>query len=446
MLESKVAEVLHLVKNISSTIEKSLVLHKNKDLEGLKEVLHFIYNPYVKSGISKAKFLKALDLKVEVNERWDTFAIINFLSNNQTGSYASLIAVAKYIKCMKAAESALVDWLAEGIVTQELKIGADVKTLNSVFGANFIPVVGCMLGTDISKVKLDGSMWPMIVTEKFDGTRRILIKQGNSCRFFSRSGIEDTGLIEIEQEAQHLPNNTVFDGELLAVGMYEDSIALRQATNSIANSKGAKLGVIFNIFDVLPVDEFFAGKSTAPAYQRKAYLAALFKDDGLSYLVDNNQDTIHSMFRAIGIDHNFQFIQAVPILGVVRNMDEVTPIISEIWKLDGEGVMLNTYGGLYEVKRSKNLLKVKYTEDHELQVIDMVEGQGKFEGMLGALIVDYKGNRLGVGSGFDESTRRHVWDNQSDYIGKIVDIETFGESKNSLGEVSLNCPIFKGFV
>jgi DNA ligase-1 len=66
--------------------------------------------------------------------------------------------------------------------------------------------------------------------------------------------------------------------------------------------------------------------------------------------------------------------------------------------------------------------------------------------MLGALVVEYKGNKLGVGSGFTDQQRQHIWDWKGHYISKQVEIETFGESKNAMGEVSLNCPIFKRFV
>ena len=99
-----------------------------------------------------------------------------------------------------------------------------------------------------------------------------------------------------------------------------------------------------------------------------------------------------------------------------------------------------------KIKRSKELLKVKHTEEHVLPIIDMLEGTGKYEGMLGALVVVYKGNRLGVGSGFTDQQRQYIWDNYSAYIGAQVEIETFGESTNALGTVSLNCPIFKRFV
>ena len=65
--------------------------------------------------------------------------------------------------------------------------------------------------------------------------------------------------------------------------------------------------------------------------------------------------------------------------------------------------------------------------------------------MLGALIVDYNGTRLGVGSGFTDSDRILIWLNPDKFIGRYIEIDTFGESTNALGEKSLNCPIFKRF-
>jgi len=47
---------------------------------------------------------------------------------------------------------------------------------------------------------------------------------------YSRSGIEDEGLVEIIEQARYLPDNTVYDGELLAMGTYRNSIAF-EASN-----------------------------------------------------------------------------------------------------------------------------------------------------------------------------------------------------------------------
>ena len=434
----KVAEIIELIGNTSSTNDKLYLLKKNEDVPGLKEILKFIYNPYCKTGISDKKLEKGV-FQGGLLITWQE--AIDYFSKHQTGSDADIAFGLRFI--LGTPDEAR--WLARAIVTQNLKIGVTATSLNKAYGKDFIPKIGCMLGTLYGDVGPQKTKWPCIVTEKLDGIRRILVKENGVVRCYSRSGHEDIGLVEIVKEAEHLPDNMVYDGELLAKGFFKDSIALRQATNSIANSSGNKTGLTFNVFDMIPLDEFKAGISKWNALDRKIRLAATLstdEDTGLSILTED-------WWKAIccyGIDVSLNHIKAVPILGLVKNISEVEPIVASIWARGGEGVMLNSTVGKYEIKRSKELLKVKHTEEHTLVIVDMIEGTGKFEGMLGSLVVAYKGNKLGVGSGFTDQQRQYIWDNYSAYIGAQVEIETFGESKNALGEVSLNCPIFKRFV
>lgn len=436
----KVNDVIGLIGSTSSYSTKQYLLKKNEALPGLKEILSFIYNPYAKTGISKAKLTKALKMSAglapcDIN----TSQIIEYLQEHRTGSDADLLMVARYFKSVPAETLNL----AKAIVTQDLKIGITATTLNSVYGKTFIPKIGCMLGTLYGDVGPAKTKWPCIVTEKLDGIRRILVKENGVCRFYSRSGHEDTGLIEILKDADYLPDNTVYDGELLARGEFKDSIMLRQATNSIANSKGTKTGLTFNVFDMVPLDEFREGASKENAHTRKIILGATLMDESISIL---RPEDWYTLIQVYGIHTDVSTIRYVPILGYVKTMEQVEPIVQSIWQRGGEGVMLNTSEGLYEIKRSKNLLKVKHTEEHVLVVKSMLEGTGKFEDTMGALIVDYKGNDLGVGSGFTDEQRREIWAHPEMYIGRSIEIDTFGESTNALGVKSLNCPIFKRFV
>lgn len=434
----KVAKIIDLISKTSGTNDKLYLLSKNENVPGLKEILKFIYNPYCKTGISKKKLEKSKDLVARTCcVTWQD--AIKYFSEHRTGSDADLAFANSFVQSTPDDTK----WLAEAIVTQELKIGVSTTSLNKVYGADFIPKIGCMLGKPYGDVGPTKTKWPCIVTEKLDGIRRIIVKERDEVHCYSRSGHEDIGLVDIMADMKYLPDNTVYDGELLAEGNFADCIAQRQATNSIANSGGVRVGLTFNVFDMIPIDEFRRGKSEKNAKLRKTLLAATMMDESLKIL---EPEKYFSLIQAFGIHTDLKFIRPVPILGLVKSMDEVDPIVSEIWRRNGEGVMLNTVDGLYEIKRSNNLLKVKHTEEHVLKVIDVLEGTGKFEDSLGALIVDYNGTRLGVGSGFTDQQRRAIWDNPDTYIGKFIEIDTFGESTNMLGEKSLNCPIFKRFV
>lgn len=446
---NEAAKVIKLIQRTSSSNDKLYLLKKNESVPGLKDILKFIYNPYLKTGISSAKLNKALSIAeakgpyVMGEDRFISYKdVISYLSRNNTGSDAAVTYAANFIRSMKSSlPEDLLD-IAIALVTQQLTIGITATSLNKVYGANFIPKIGCMLGTNIKEVASHKVKWPAIATEKLDGIRRILIKENGVCRFYSRSGHEDTGLVDILAEARHLPNNTVYDGELLAIGAFKDSIQLRQATNSIAASKGEKVGLTYNVFDMLPLEDFYEGSSVDSAITRKTVLGATFMDDSIQIL----DKRWSQLIQAFGIHVDLQYIKSVPILGLVHNMDEVAPIVSEIWARGYEGVMLNSVNGLYEIKRSTTLLKVKHTEEMTLPVVGVYEGNDNFEGMLGGVQVLYKGNKVGVGSGFSHQQRRDIWASPDAYIGQSIEIETFGESTNAAGGVSINCPIFKRFV
>lgn len=74
----------------------------------------------------------------------------------------------------------------------------------------------------------------------------------------------------------------------------------------------------------------------------------------------------------------------------------------------GEGVMLHRGDSLYRGERSDDLLKLKPYLDADAQVIAHLPGQGKYVGMLGALLVRAAdGTQFRIGTGFTDEQRRH---------------------------------------
>lgn len=444
----EVARVINLVGNARGN-DKLALLKKYADTPGLKEILKFIYNPYCKTGISKAKLHKVMSEPGGGAKIVTWQEALEYFSKHQTGNGSDLGMAKEFIiSAGRIYNDAGAYELAIAIVTQDLKIGVTATSLNKVFGADFIPKTGCMLGTKFEDVGASKIKWPCIVTEKLDGVRRILVKENGVCRFYSRSGHVDEGLIQILEDAKHLPDNYAYDGELLAIGNFKDCIAQRQATNSIANSKGTKTGLTFNVFDMVPVSSFYAGIDSTPASSRKILLGATLMDESIQHL---DHEKWPSYIAAFGIHQELRYIKPVPILGKVSSMAEIEPIVEEIWRRGGEGVMLNTIGGPYEVKRSKQLIKIKHVEEFVLPVVDIVEGTGKYEDAMGSIVCIYTDadgvqSYVGVGSGFTDDQRRDIWNNPRKYIGLKAEIESFGESVNAQGYKSINCPIFKRFV
>ena len=124
---------------------------------------------------------------------------------------------------------------------------------------------------------------------------------------------------------------------------------------------------------------------------------------------------------------------------------------SEIWKWldyaehhDMEGLMLSL-DAPYECKRTKNLVKIKKFYDFDLQIIDCEEGTGRNKGRLGAFVVDYKGNRVNVGSGFSDEERDKYWKNREELIGRVITVKYKEISRDKkTGLESLQFPIYCG--
>ncbi len=429
------------IQATSSTIEKQEILQTECYTKEAREVLKFIYNPYFKTGISDAKLDKA-PLYKDYPVPMDPEEVMEYLIEHPTGDIETCGIVNTWMHRLRTPEER---WLARGIITQNLQIGVSVTTLNKVFGADFIPKISCMLGTPLDKIVESKQKWPYIVTEKLDGVRRIMIKQNGQVKFYSRSGHLDEGLVELEEEAKQLPDNYMYDGELLAKGTFVDSIAQRQATNSLANRKGPKTGLTFNIFDMVPVSEFLAHGHTAGSLQRKILLAATLQDPTGEKLIDDPLAwPVYMANRDTGA--HFNMIKPVPILTIAHTMEDIEPVVSKLWQQGREGVMLNAPNAGYVSKRTKDLVKLKKTYSYRLRAEGFVEGTNKYEGMLGSILCMYKDNYLQVGSGFTDAQRWEIWCNQDKYQGMLFEVESFGESTNKQGLVSLNCPIFKRWI
>lgn len=105
------------------------------------------------------------------------------------------------------------------------------------------------------------------------------------------------------------------------------------------------------------------------------------------------------------------WVQAVPQFRVSSHA-ELQRLLAKTVRLGGEGLMLHRGASLYRGQRSDDLLKVKTHEDAEARVVAHLPGKGKFDGMMGALLVEMPGAagkpgpQFKLGTGFSDEQRR----------------------------------------
>lgn len=90
------------------------------------------------------------------------------------------------------------------------------------------------------------------------------------------------------------------------------------------------------------------------------------------------------------------------------------------------------------------IIKIKRVLSFDLRATSWEPGQGKHDGRMGAIVVDFRGKELRVGTGFTDEFRKAVWRDADDHEifkpGVCVEIEAMDYSSDGL----LREPRFKG--
>lgn len=416
-------EVIKLFKQIqetSSLNDKKAIIIANKDNELFKECLKFLLDGNIVTGISNSKISKVNrnTTKDKAIIKLNSFKeVMEYLQVHNTGRDEDIANVKSFIYNHYIVDDDEFMFYVQ-MVTKKYRLGADAKLVNKCI-PGLIPTFDVMLGTPIDKVKLKGNEW-ISISRKLNGTRCAFI--GDKC--MTRQGKEYKGLGHIISDIKKIGYEDYFiDGELLYKNDegLSDSEAFQKGTGIAMSKDENKQQLKLVVFDLFPLEEFWNGKS-CNTYENRRKALNLF-DLQLQDVCCKNVEVVRQLYA--GTDH------------------------SEIWKWldiaeenDWEGIMLNL-DTPYECKRTKNLIKVKKFFSCDIKCIGVEEGSGRNKGTLGALICDYKDNKVNVGSGFSDEDRKRIWQHPEDIIGKIISVKYKEETKNKDGGISIQFPVFE---
>jgi len=397
----------------NSKKDKEQILKDNINNELFREVIFFLLNPFVLTGISEKKINKQVTQQYIVGNFYE---LANYIFKNNTGTDFDIGVIQSFINSQPKELQTFI----KAIITKSLKLGIDATTVNKVWGEGYIPVFDVMLGTPIDKCKLPEGTW-FSISHKLNGSRCLYYKGD----FYTRQGHKYTGLDHIKKDIQKLFNNPdiVLDGELLRKNIDGKTDSENfQIGVGIANSKAeTKEELKLMIFDMITANDFEHGKSKLTYRERKPEVEAL-------------RETIHQL----GLKN----------VDVVNMFYEGTDQ-SEIWKWldyaeqnDLEGVMLNL-DTPYVCKRTKNLIKVKQFHECDILCTGIENGTSRNKNTLGAIVCSYKGYPVNVGSGFSDEQRKYYYEHPNEVVGKIVTVKYKEETKNKNGGISIQFPVFQ---
>ena len=410
-------KVIQKLESDNSSLFKQSVIKENLDNEEFIMGAKMCLDPLVTFGVKQVPFSETDGPGLP----WKEFEQLAYeLQTRQLTGHDARDAIQR--DCDMATNEQWNDWYRR-ILIKDLRCGTGAKLINKV-QKDTIPLFGCMLAHDGAKhpKKIAGECY---VEYKYDGVRVIAIVQNGSATLHSRNGklLENFPHIE-ESLSKPEFEGLVFDGEVMS----DDFQSLMK---QVHRKEGAQTqDAYLALFDMLTLKEFNAGAALLNAKERRVRLT-----------------TIRPLF-----DDN---IKLVDVTLVNFDTEEGQAEFNKLNKIaldEGyEGLMIKPIKEGYKCKRSHAWLKIKPFIEVTLKVVDLEEGTGKNEGLLGALVVegedDGKFFSLNVGSGLTDENREQIWANQDKVIGQLVEIraDAATQSQDADDVWSLRFPRFKTF-
>lgn len=408
----------------NSRLHKQAVLEKYVDDLIIHKYLLIAFDPYKVYGISTKKLNKEIEKNPAILFHPSIFRLFDYLEQHNTGTTEDIIMCQRYVELVEKDIPECTE-LLKALICKDLSIGVDAKTINKVIPC-LIPTFDVQLANKYFDKPQFVEGKTFAVTTKIDGGRIIALKENGQVSFFTRAGQKYEGLVDLEDEMSvFMPDNICLDGEitLQVRGNLSSKEAYKETMKIVRTKDKEKHGVKMQVFDWMPVEDFKKQQCNIPYKQRRNKLENLFGDDY----------------------HNYRFFELLPLLYVGDDTSVIPQLLDEQMKDGEEGVMINIYDAPYEFKRTNNLLKCKKFQSCDLRVVGFEEGTGKYIGMLGALICEYKGGTVKVGSGLTDELRKEIWKDTSKYEDIIIEVSYFEETKDSTGKESLRFPTFKDF-
>ena len=399
-------------------------------------LIEYLLNTDKITGIKKSKLKKQIkNTSKLLDVQYDSLRdLIEYLLSNNTGTDQDVYIVQNFINRIQNSPQINERQIISDIITKDFKCGVtDLTAYGHIPGLerNWRERKGhSLIDNKTGELKVNKILGKNItVTLKLDGFRYKVVKQGDDTNIYTSSGKLDNTLIEIMEEAKKLPDG-VYDGEVIAHGEFENSTARFNATTKILGKDGIKTGVDFIVFDYVDdIEGFFDYREyKVPRYKRLEQARDILTcTEGLYY------------------------IKLAPVY--CNNTKATDSIINNIYGIyekvinEGEeGLVIDIADASYVRAKGTSMFKMKPEVSGDFKVVDVIEGKGKDAGRLGAFIIEYKDNLVHVGSGLTDAIREEVWANSDKYIGKLIEVVYFGETKDEkTGLASIRLPRFKRF-
>jgi DNA ligase-1 len=386
------------------------------------------YNPYITFGVKQIPATEGITGAPNPYEEFDE--LLTRLSARQLTGHAARDAI---LGMSLKFDSDEWNMFLAPILRRDMRAGFSDRTINKVCkGTEYvIPTFGCQLAANSEgRPEMVGTKW---LEPKLDGARVLLVvSDDNTATCYSRNGKVFDNFPHVEQQVLSnvyairaylkTKGGFVLDGEIMGKS-FQDLMRQAQRKENVQTQD-----TVFNVFDILPLEDFKRGFWNAQLRKRLAILTDM-------------QPVFDAMPNVTRVDS-----QIVVDLSTEEGRTKLHKYATEMVTAGFEGIMIKEMEAPYECKRNTFWMKWKPVITVDLPVIALEEGTGRNKGRLGALVCS--GNDHGkditvnVGSGFSDTERDLFWKQQESIVGRTAEILCDVITQNQDGTYSLRFPRF----
>ena len=408
----------------NSNTDKLNVLRDYTTDQEVLQALRYTYDPFKQYYVTSKNLKKRSDLVSPIGNQYGSIlTLLDTLNDRIITGHDAIAAVNRFIL-----ENRQYEELIYNIIDRNLKTRSTTSMINKVV-PGLVPTFDVALAAtydEKTKKKVDLGVDDWYLSRKLDGVRCLAFFDNfGTVTFKSRSGKPFDTLGNVAQELEKLKlYNIVMDGEICIVDANGDE-DFQSIIKEIKRKDHTIENPLFQIFDMISLEDFENKTSREKLSERLDNLEMVFHHFDPKYTRVLEQDLLTSwdMFES-----KMEFS------------------VQNGW----EGLMLRK-DDKYQGKRSTDILKVKKFYDEEYIVVDLenspnrviVNGLEVEEMMLKNVIIEHKGNRVQVGSGFTIDERRNYFENPNKILGKTITVQYFEETTNQNGTHSLRFPVIK---
>ena len=408
----------------NSNTDKLNVLEQFKNDHEVVRMLRYVYSPYKQYYVTSKNLKKRSDLVSPIGNQYGSiFTLLDTLNDRIITGHDAIMAVNRFIL-----ENRQYEELIYNIIDRNLKTRSTTSMINKII-PGCVPTFDVALATaydEKTKKKVNFKKDDWYVSRKLDGVRCIAIfNEWGEVSLYSRSGKPFTTLNKVKEELQNLElTNMVMDGEVCIVDENGDE-DFQSIIKEIKRKNHTIKNPLFQVFDLLTAKDFDTKTSEEDLIFRIRTLEMVLADTTLKHL---------------------KYLPQYLVRGEEMLQEWLTKSQDNNW----EGLMLRK-NTKYKGKRSQDILKVKKMHDEEYIVVDVenainrviVDGKEVDEMMLKNVIIEHKGNRVQVGSGFSLEEKRNFFKNPHKILNKTITVQYFEETTNQNGTHSLRFPVVK---